>query len=97
MSKRDWLECLMVVVVFLGLLGGYLFLPSWLTERSFCIPAGEARFTTYIISDFFRDEYPAIWYKGALYPFQDNPHHGVQPYIEIEYSEARWAETCPKE
>ena len=79
---------LLVIVLALIVIGAFA------SPDNFCIRAEEAQFTTYPISDYFPDEYPAIRYKGLLYPFEDSPYYGTQPYIKVRDGDARWAFWC---
>ena len=80
--------------LFLVIVLAMIVIGTFASPANFCIPAEEAQFTTYPISDYFDDEYPAIRYKGLLYPFKDSPQYDTQPYIKVRDGEARWAVWC---
>lgn len=82
-------ELLFLVIVLLMVAFG-----AFASPDSFCILADEAQFTTYPISDYFPDEYPAVRYKGLLYPFEDSLYYDTQPYVKMQDGEARWAAWC---
>jgi hypothetical protein len=82
-------ELLLLVIVL-----AVIVIETFASPDNFCIRVEEAQFTTYPISDYFSDEYPAIRYRGLLYPFEDNLLYDTQPYIRVWDGEARWAAWC---
>ena len=79
---------LLVIVLALIVIGAFA------SPDNFCIRTEDVEFTSYPVSDFFPDRYPAIRYKGLLYPFEDSLYYDTQPFVQVRDGEARWAVWC---